>query len=174
MVKGLVQVYTGDGKGKTTAAIGQAVRAAGTGMKVIFFQFLKAGKFPVSEEKMLKKCGIKVVRFKEKSPLFDKKMDLNGLRVQVANDWAAVTAAVQSGKYDMVVLDEVTYLISLKLLDETEILNTIHRSAPGVNLVLTGRDASKGLINAADLVTEMREVKHPFGKGVKARLGIEF
>lgn len=174
MGKGLVQLYTGDGKGKTTAAIGQAVRAAGAGMKVIFFQFLKDGKFPVSDEKALKKCGIKVVRFKEKSPLFDKKIDLNELRVQAANDWIVVTAAIKSGKYDMVVLDEITYLMKLKLLSEAEVLKTIRRSASGVNLVLTGRNAVKSIIKAADLVTEMREIKHPYKKGVKAKRGIEF
>jgi cob(I)alamin adenosyltransferase len=170
----MIQIYTGNGKGKTTAAIGQAVRAAGAGIKVIFFQFLKYGAFPGSEEKMLKKCGIKVVRFNEKSPLFDKKTDLNELRVQVANDWTVVTAAIKSGKYDMVVLDEATHLINLKLISEKRVLKDVQRPTSGVQLVLTGRDATNSLIKTADLVTEMKEVKHSYKKGVKARCGIEF
>lgn len=174
MNKGLIQVYTGNGKGKTTAAIGQAVRAAGAGMKVIFFQFLKYGAFPSSEEKMLKKCGIKVVRFKEKSPVFDKKLDIKDLRSQVANDWAVVTAAVKSGKYDLVVLDEVTYLINLKLISESVLFSTVNCKLETGNFVLTGRSASKRLIKSADLVTEMKEIKHPYKKGVKAKRGIDF
>jgi cob(I)alamin adenosyltransferase len=193
--KKFLQLYTGNGKGKTTAAIGQAIRAAGAGMKVIFFQFLKDGAFPSSEEIMLKKCGIKVVRFREKSPLFDKTLDINGLRVQVANDWTAVTAAIKSGIYDMVVLDEVTHLINLKLISEKKVLEDVRRppafakasafvlratadksagKAFMVNMVLTGRNASKAVIKAADLVTEMKEVKHPYKKGVKAVKGIDF
>ncbi|HRU39163.1 MAG TPA: cob(I)yrinic acid a,c-diamide adenosyltransferase, partial [Candidatus Goldiibacteriota bacterium] len=170
--KGIVQLYTGNGKGKTTAAIGQAVRAAGAGMKVAFFQFLKEGVFPQSEEKMMKKCGIKVVRFREKSPLFDKAVDMKKLRASVRADWEKVKTAIRSGKYGMIVLDEVTHLVSLKLLDKKELCAAVNMTGAGCHFILTGRDAAKSIVRTADLVTEMKQIKHPYSRGVKAQRGI--
>jgi cob(I)alamin adenosyltransferase len=175
MSKGLIQVYTGSGKGKTTAALGQAVRAAGAGMKVAFFQFLKSGNFPCSEEKAIKKIGnIRFVRFNEDSPLFDPGLDTGKLEKQVKKDWNCVKKAIKSGRYGMIVLDEITHVINLKLISEAEVLRALNFQHSTINFVLTGRNASKNMINAADLVTEMKEIRHPFKNGIKARRGIEF
>jgi cob(I)alamin adenosyltransferase len=173
--RGLMQIYTGAGKGKTTAAIGQAVRAAGAGMKVAFFQFLKSGAFPCFEEKSLKKIkNIKFVRFDEQSPFFNPALDPVELEKQVKNDWDIVRKAVKSRKYGMIILDEVTHVINLKLISEDEILRTFNFQHSTINFVLTGRNASKKLIDAADLVTEMKEIKHPFKNGIRARKGIDY
>ncbi len=169
----MIQLYTGNGKGKTTAAIGQAIRAAGAGMKVAFYQFLKHGAFMCSEEAALKKISnIRFIRFKQHSPLFDPGVSAAKLEQQVKKDWKTVVKAIKSGKYGLIVLDELTHVINLKLIDEKEILKVIKNSQ--VNFVLTGRNASKGLIKAADLVTEMKEIKHPYRKGLRAKRGIDF
>ena len=175
MNKGLIQLYTGNGKGKTTAAVGQAVRAAGAGMRVAFFQFLKRGAFPCSEEKELTKIrNIKFIRFDQDSPLFNPGLDAEKLEQQVKKDWKTVVKAAKSGKYGMVVLDEITHAINLKLISEAAVLSTLNIEHSTLNFVLTGRNASKKLIAAADLVTEMKEIKHPYHKGLKARKGVDF
>lgn len=171
----MVQIYTGNGKGKTTAAIGQAVRAAGAGIKVGFYQFLKGGKFHVSEEKVLGSTkNIYYMRFKEKSPIFDKKARGNDFLIRVREDLDVVCDDIINKGYGLIVLDELTHLINLKLADERQIIEMIDKRPKGLEVVITGRSASKDLIKMADLVTEMKEVKHPYKSGVKARKGIEF
>jgi cob(I)alamin adenosyltransferase len=174
-MKGLIQVYTGDGKGKTTAAIGQAVRAAGAGKKVAFFQFFKGGKFPVSEEKILQGIGnIHYERFKETTPLFDRTINTQELALHAWADMEAVKEAIISEKYDMIILDEIIHVLNHGIMDENFFISMIKVAAAKTNFVLTGRGASKRLIKCADLVTEMKSVKHPFKKGIKAGRGIEF
>ena len=171
----MLQIYTGNGKGKTTAAIGQAVRAAGAGMKVGFYQFLKGGKFPVSEERMLKAIGnITCVRFDQQAPVFDKNAAKKDSFIKIQTDLAIVYDDILNKGYDMVVLDELTHLIDLKLANEEQIIEMLTKRPKKLEIVITGRKASKGLLKIADLVTEMKEIKHPFRKGVKARKGIEF
>ena len=175
MEKAIIQIYTGNGKGKTTAALGLAVRAAGAGLKTVFFQFLKQGNFDFSEEKTLK-CAqnIKVVRFEEKSPLMDKKINITQLKKQVSKDVKDAFGAINSRKFDVVILDEFTHIINLGLVKESYIINELKNRPENVEIVITGRNAGKKLIKLAGLVTEMKEIKHPFKKGLKARKGIEF
>jgi cob(I)alamin adenosyltransferase len=166
----MIQVYTGEGKGKTTAAIGLAIRAAGAGKKVYICQFAKG--IASAEMNSLKKIkNIKLERFGACG--FIRKTKKNDL--ESANEGLCACAkAVKSGKYDMIILDEVNIAINLKLLDSKDICALIERIPKKTEVVLTGRYASKKIIECADLVSEIKEVKHYFNKGVKARKGIEY
>jgi cob(I)alamin adenosyltransferase len=175
MKSGIIQIYTGNGKGKTTAAVGAAVRAVGSGLKVVFFQFLKSGKTESGEEKVLKTIkGIKYIKFSEVSPLFERSVDMAKLSAKVKADLQVACKMIDSGKYDMAVLDEVLHLINLELIGENEILEMLGKTPEHVELILTGRDAGRKIRDAAGLITEMKEVKHPFNAGMKARKGIEY
>ncbi|MCE5203194.1 MAG: cob(I)yrinic acid a,c-diamide adenosyltransferase [Coriobacteriales bacterium] len=170
---GLVEVYTGDGKGKTTAAAGLAVRARGAGLAVAFVQFIKGGRRS-SELAMLERLGVDVTRpARASTGLLG-----NGLteedRRAADQAWKVAAEAIMSGRYDMVVLDEVCVALGVGLVDEGAVLETLASRPFHVEVVLTGRGASRELVDAADLVTEMRPVKHPYDRGVKARKGIEF
>lgn len=168
----MLQIYTGKGKGKTTAAIGLALRALGAGKKVLFVQFLKAGKS--SELKALQKFrnfhtqsfGRNVLLTRKNVSEKDEKLAVQGL-------WFAARE-MHSGKYDLVVLDEINVAVQFRLLSLEELLELIKRRPKKVELVLTGRYAPKKLLQKADLATEMKEVKHYFRKGQQARKGIEF
>ncbi len=172
--QGLVIVHTGNGKGKTTAALGLALRAVGQGLKVFMVQFIK-GSWKYGE-----------LRAPEFLPGFEIRpmgrgfVDLgnpepNPEDVALAREtFAAAREKVLSGAYDLVILDEVNYAVTYGLVELGSVLELIREKPPGVHLVLTGRDARPELVEEADLVTEMREVKHPFHKGVKAQKGIEF
>jgi cob(I)alamin adenosyltransferase len=171
----IIQLYTGDGKGKTTAAIGQAVRAAGAGKKVAFFQFLKGGKFPVSEEKILiAQDNIDYTRFNETTKFFDKNLDSTAMAARIRLDLNIVKKAAFTGKYSMIILDEITHVINGGYCDEKSVINMMKKSPVGTGFVLTGRGAPAGLVKAADLVTEMKAIKHPYNRGVKAARGVEF
>lgn len=169
--KGLVQIYTGNGKGKTTAALGLALRATGAGLNVYIGQFIKNKAY--SEIKTLKKIKkIKIEQygrgcFIKRHP---KKIDIEyaqkGLRKAQKN--------IMSGKYDMIILDEVIITLKLGITEIKEIVNIIKRKPRHVELVLTGRYCPQILFKHADLITEMKEIKHPYKKGIKARLGIEY
>jgi|ERR1035437_1807690 cob(I)alamin adenosyltransferase len=175
MKNGLIQVYTGAGKGKTTAAIGLAIRAAGAGLKVAFYQFLKGGEFPVSEEKILSSfTDIDFIRFNQTTPLFDRKASVEALAGQVQSDLETAANTIANGNYDLIILDELTHLVNFRLVEESKVLKMLDSKSAKLEIVITGRNASKGLLKRADLVTEMKEVKHPFKKGVKARKGIDF
>lgn len=175
MKPGLIQIYTGNGKGKTTAAIGLAIRAAGAGLKVAFYQFLKGGEFPVSEEKTLNSLeNIDYIRFDETTPLFDKKVSVENLAGQVQKDLEIVSNDILTGTYNLVILDELTHLVNFGLVDEKQIFKMLDSKPAAMEIVITGRAASKGLLKRAGLVTEMKEVKHPFKNGIKARKGIDF
>ncbi|HPN83865.1 MAG TPA: cob(I)yrinic acid a,c-diamide adenosyltransferase [Victivallales bacterium] len=168
---GMVQIYTGEGKGKTTAALGLALRAAGAGMKVFFGQFIKSGR--TSEAKIIRETlpMIKMNSFgngrliKGKASREDILRAVNGL-----NECAR---SASSGEYDMVVLDEVFHAVRCGLVSENDLIRVLMRKSRNTELVLTGRGASKKLIAIADLVTEMKEIKHYYKKGLKARKGIE-
>lgn len=169
---GLVQVYTGDGKGKTTAAIGQAVRAAGRGLRCHIIQFMKAevvsGEMTALKEiknVSLERFGLNFVGPKTRS------------RDEVVSSLQAGLAAAEEavgGSYDLVVLDELVIVGSLGLVSEQEIVRIIKGKDVKVEIILTGRGAGPDLISLADLVTEMRAIKHPFAHGQAARAGIEF
>ncbi len=169
--KGYIQIYTGNSKGKTTAALGLALRAAGAGHKVFIAQFIKKGM--TSEHKALarfkdlieiKQFGSGFIRTEQQLPLATK-VAMKGLQ--------AVAKILQSGDYDLVILDEINVAIFKKLIPLQEVFNLIDSKPEHVELVLTGRYADERLIERADLVTEMKEIKHYFSSGVKARKGIE-
>ena len=170
-MKGYIQVYTGEGKGKTTAALGLALRAAGAGMKVYFAQFLKGR--DTSELNALAKLddAITVGRFgsrefvtKEPSEE-DRRLAVKGL--------AEIKRAMKSGRYGLIVLDEANAAVSKQLFSVDDLLALIDHRPDDVELVITGRDADPRIVARADLVTEMRAVKHYFDRGVPARRGIE-
>ncbi|RLG52833.1 MAG: cob(I)yrinic acid a,c-diamide adenosyltransferase [Thermoproteota archaeon] len=171
--KGLVEVYTGNGKGKTTAAFGLALRAAGHGLKVLIVQFMKGWEGYGEVEACKKIENIEVVRFGTPefvNPASPKPIDIEEARraLEYARE------AVLSGKYDIVVLDEVNVALHFKLIELGDILDLIEKKPSHVELVLTGRYAPPELVKAADLVTVMEEVKHPFRQGVVSRRGIDY
>ena len=171
MKKGFVQVYTGDGKGKTTAAIGLSVRAAGAGLKVFIAQFIKAGDY--SEIKALKKFSdhITIRQFGQGRFIRGKPADEDITAAQKGLD--AVKSAVLSGEYDVVVIEEGNVAVTCGLLSVRDLLDIIAIKPERVEIVITGRGAEPSVIEKADLVTEMKEIKHYYQKGVQARVGIE-
>ena len=174
MKKGYVQVYTGNGKGKTTAAIGLSVRCAGCGNKVHIIQFMKAMK--TGELKSLSKLGnIKVSRVcKTKAFSFNwTEVEKNEERENVCL-WLKKIEDIFKSDVNLVVLDEALGAVSAGVLLESELLNLIDQKPSHIELVITGRNASEALIEKADLVTEMKPIKHYMSAGVNARYGIEF
>ena len=174
MKKGLIIVHTGNGKGKTTAALGLAFRALGNGLNVCMVQFIK-GTWKYGELKSAEKfdnfeilpMGKGFVNLGAKEPA---KED-----IEAANEaFEKGKEAILSGKYDMVILDEINYAILYKLIDVEKVIELLKNKPENVHVVLTGRSANEKIIEIADLVTEMREVKHPYQKGIKAQRGIEF
>jgi len=170
---GTVQVYMGDGKGKTTAALGLALRAAGRGLRTYMAQFLKAQ--PTGEIEAAKKLAplIRIEQFGRQGFITIKEGPGDEDRERAAAGLARAREAMLSGEYRIVVLDEVSTAVHFKILPERDVLNLIDRRPAGVELVLTGRYAPASFIERADLVTEMTPVKHYFDRGVKAREGIE-
>ncbi len=172
--RGRVHVYTGDGKGKTTAALGLALRAAGAGMKVLFVQFAKGRH--TSELAALERLAdlITVRRFGREGFISGEPIDEDRACAREGLDEAK--RAASSGEYGLLVLDEAAVAVKLGLFAEDELLEVIdavQAASPRTEIVVTGRAAPEGLVERADLVTEMRAVKHYFDKGVGARIGIE-
>jgi cob(I)alamin adenosyltransferase len=158
--KGLVQVYTGEGKGKTSAAFGSALRAIGRGLKVYIIQFIKGG-FDCGELYVVEKLpNLKVKAFGRGR--FVTEVPPNEEDVKLAKEaFDLAGKVVGSGEYDIVILDEINVAVSLRLIDVKEVVKLVKNKPPNVELVLTGRYAPKEIIESADLVTEMKEVKHP-------------
>ena len=169
--RGLTILYTGNGKGKTTASMGQVMRAVGQGLNVCVIQFIK-GTWLTGEAKTCATLG--KVEFHSMGSGFTWRESPQETKRAAEAGWALAEEKVRGGAYDLVVLDELTYLINYQLVDESCILDLIHNRPSHVHIVISGREASAGLIAAADLVTEMKEVKHPYAVGVKAQPGIEF
>jgi cob(I)alamin adenosyltransferase len=174
MQKGLTIVYTGQGKGKTTASLGLAIRSRARNNKVLFLQFIK-GPWLSSEIKVLKKLGVIVKIFGQGfvGILGDKKPKQGHKKsAQKALDF--VRRAFESNKFDLIVLDEILIAQKLGLISESDILKLIRTKPKKLNLVLTGRGATSKIKSAADLVTEMKAIKHPYFKGIKARKGLDY
>ena len=171
--KGMVQVYTGNGKGKTSAAFGLALRAIGRGLKVYIIQFIKGG-FDYGElyiaDKLpnLKLKAFGRGKFVTEKPPAKEDVKLAEEALKLAEE------TVKGGEYDIVILDEVNVALNLKLIKTEKVIELIKKKPKHVELVLTGRYAPNEIIEAADLVTEMREIKHPYNKGFQARKGIEY
>jgi cob(I)alamin adenosyltransferase len=174
--KGLIIVHTGPGKGKTTAALGLAFRAVGQGLKVLMVQFIK-GSWHYGELEAARAFGEDRLKILPMGRGFVKvgaeKPDPEDVRM-VEQAWEYASDKIRSGEYDLVILDEINYAVSYKMLDVERVLETLKKKPEMVHVVLTGRNAHPQLIELADLVTEMREVKHPFQKGILAQRGIEY
>ena len=168
----LVIVNTGNGKGKTTAALGLLLRAWGQNMRVVMLQFLKAQTGNWGEVKAARKLGVEIVPLGDGFTWLSKDIEQDRLLAQQC--WRRCRELIESGRYDIVVMDEMTYCFKFGWLDLAEVLEVLARRPPNLHVVITGRDAPEELIEFADLVTEMREVKHPYRRGVKAQKGIEF
>ena len=169
--KGYTHVYFGTGKGKTTAAIGLAVRAAGYGLKVYIAQFIKG--LIYSEIKCLKKLSENITVKQYGRGCFIKKEPTEQDILAAKHGIEEVSQIIKSGKYDVVILDEITVAEFFGLVTVEEIIDIIKSKPGNVELVLTGRKADKKILDAADLVTEMKEIKHYYNQGVQARKGIE-
>ncbi len=170
---GRVQVYTGEGKGKTTAGVGLCVRAAGAGLRVLFLQFVKGGRRS-SELDMLERIGVEVVRpARAWTGLLGGGPTEEDYR-SVAEAWGVAGAAITGGEYDVIVLDEINVALAYDLLELDPVLAALGSRPLHVEVVFTGRGAPEGLAQVADLITEMVPRKHYYDAGVNARLGIEF
>jgi cob(I)alamin adenosyltransferase len=171
--RGLVQVYTGNGKGKTSAAFGLALRATGRGLKVYIIQFIKGG-FDYGELYVIDKLpNLKLKAFGRGKFITEKPAGKED--VELAEEALALAEkVVNSGECDIVILDEINVALSLRLISLEKVLELIKNKPKHVELVLTGRNAADEIVEVADLVTEMKEIKHPFNKGYQARKGIEY
>jgi cob(I)alamin adenosyltransferase len=172
--KGLVIVHTGDGKGKTTAALGIMTRAWGRGMRVCVIQFIKNKGARFGEHHAAEKMGIEFLSSGDGFTWLSKDLEESAARAR--HGWRMAQERIASGEYDIVILDEMTYPLNYGWLDLVEVLDWLRENKPPMlHLVITGRNAPQELIDYADLVTEMRLVKHPYDEqGIKAQPGIEF
>jgi cob(I)alamin adenosyltransferase len=168
----LVLVNTGDGKGKSTAAFGTAMRAVARGWKVGVIQFLKSGDWSVGEEKIGRQLGIDWWALGDGFTWDSDDMEESEAIAREA--WEKAKERIDSGTYDLLILDEVTYPVNWGWIALDDVLETIRGRPQRLNLILTGRDAPSGLIEAADTVTEMKNVKHAFDSGIAARRGIDY
>ena len=171
--KGLVIVITGSGKGKTTAAFGQALRAIGQGYKIFVLQFMKGRKYGefIAAEKYLPHLticmsGLDSFVMRDNPAAIDIELAQKGL--------AAARKAIMSRKYDMIILDEINVALDFKLIKLKEVIDLVKNKPPALDLILTGRYAPKEIIKIADTVSEVREVKHHYNAGIKDRAGIEY
>jgi cob(I)alamin adenosyltransferase len=168
----LVIVLTGHGKGKTTAALGVVLRAWGRGMKTVVLQFVKARTSNYGENRAAKKLGIEMIPLGEGFTWLSE--DIEKDKATARECWELAREKIGSGQYDIVVLDEMTYPMSYGWIAVEEVIDALRQRPQGLHVIITGRDAPQELIDFADLVTEMREVKHPHQKGLKAQPGIDF
>lgn len=174
--KGLVIVYTGGGKGKTTASLGLCIRAVGYDKKVCIIQFIK-GSWKYGELDGIKKLAPNVELYQKGLGfvgIIDDKLDKSEHIKAAGEALAFAGEKIRGGKYDIVILDEINVAVNLKLISVDDVINLIESKPDSLDLVLTGRNAKEEVIERADLVTEMREIKHPFQKGIKAKKGIDF
>jgi cob(I)alamin adenosyltransferase len=171
--QGLVQIFTGDGKGKTSAALGSIIRALGHGLRVFIIFFMK-GDYPYGERNVLGKLpDVTVASFGHEEFVDPSNIKLEQI-AQAGQALASAREAVLSGKYDLVILDEVLVAAAFKLVAVDDVIQLIKDKPPNVDLILTGRKADPRLVQMADLVTEMVKIKHPYDKGIASRRGFEY
>ena len=172
-MKGLIHIYCGDGKGKTTAAMGLALRFAGAGRRVLVLQFFKDGNS--SEVKALR--NFDTVDVVEQTRHFGFSWTLSEEELREAKAYYSgllEDTMARSGKYDLLVLDEAMSACTTGMIQEERLLELLHEKPDALEVVMTGRNPSQALLDRADYVTEMRKVKHPFDRGIPARMGVEF
>jgi len=173
MKKGLLIVNTGDGKGKTTAALGMVLRAWGRGFRICVIQFIKAETGQWGEIKAAKKLGIEWHATGDGFTWTSKDLDETAARAR--HGWEIAKEKIASGNYDLIVLDEFTYTMVYEWLNTDEVMEWLRLNRPpNLHLVITGRSAPDALIAQADLVTEMKVIKHPYEQGIVAQAGVEF
>jgi cob(I)alamin adenosyltransferase len=175
MERGLIHIYTGDGKGKTTAAMGLALRAAGHKKKVYILQFLKARS--TGEVSILKELPYITFVRANTSPKFVFEMneaEREQLQLETDLAWSRLVKVTGDTEYELVILDEIMGAIDNHLLSLKQVIELVNEKSPGLELVLTGRNASPELVKLADYVTEMKMIKHPYQENIPARKGIEF
>ena len=170
--RGLLLVHTGDGKGKTTAALGLLVRAAGYGMSVGMFQFIKSAETKYGEHVAAASLDVEIVPLGDGFTWLSE--DIEADRALAARGWSIARSVLLAGTYDVLILDELTYCLTYGWLDESDVIAALRARPAGTHVVVTGRNASPALIEVADLVTEMHVVKHPYrDRGIAAQPGIE-
>ena len=168
----LVLINTGDGKGKSTAAFGTAMRAVARGWRVAVIQFLKSGDWSVGEERIGRQVGIDWWTLGDGFTWDSENIEESEAIAREA--WETAKEKIGSGEYELVILDEVTYPVNWGWIDTQDVVSTLENRPETVNIFLTGRDADQELIDVADTVTEMRKIKHAFDRGVMARRGIDY
>ena len=168
----LVVLYTGNGKGKTTSALGVTMRAWGRGWKIVWLQFIKSKTSHYGETRAAERMGIEMIPLGDGFTWLSKDIEKD---IALAHEcWALAREKINSGLYDLVVLDEITYPVTYGWLEAGEVVATLRERPPDVHVILTGRDAAPELVEFADLVTEMTEVRHPYQRGIKAQPGIDY
>jgi cob(I)alamin adenosyltransferase len=168
----LVLLYTGNGKGKTSSALGVTMRAWGRGWKICWLQFIKSKTSHYGETRAAEAMGIEMIALGDGFTWLSKDIEKD---IELAHEaWELAREKLTSEEYDLVVLDEITYPISYGWLDVTEVIETLRTRPENVHVIMTGRDAAPELVEFADLVTDMTEVKHPFQSGIKAQPGIDY
>ena len=168
----LVLLYTGDGKGKTTSALGVTMRAWGRGWKVCWLQFIKSTTSHYGETRAAERMGIEMIPLGDGFTWLSKDLEKD---ISLAMEcWTLAREKIESAQYDLVVLDEITYPVTYGWLDVEEVIEVLRNRPPDVDIIMTGREAAPELVEFADLVTEMTEVKHPFQQGIKAQPGIDY
>lgn len=170
--KSLVLLNTGDGKGKTSAAIGVMCRGWARGWKVTVVQFIKGGKWKTGEHKVAEQLGVDWHELGDGFTWESDDLDETAAKAQAA--WVAAKDRIGSGDYDLVICDEITYSVTFGWVPVDDIVATIQQRPDHVNVVLTGRDAAPELVDLADTATEMRKLKHVYDQGVQAKKGIEY
>jgi cob(I)alamin adenosyltransferase len=168
----LVVVNTGNGKGKSSAAFGVMLRALALDWKVAVLQFVKSGDWKVGEEKMGRRLGVEWHSFGDGFTWDSENLDDD--KQHARTGWAAAKALIESGAHQLVILDEITYLCTWGWIDTDEVVSTIRARPQHVNVVITGRDAPEAIIDVADTVTEMTEIKHAYQQGIRAKRGIDY
>jgi cob(I)alamin adenosyltransferase len=174
ITRGLVLIYTGNGKGKTTAAMGLAMRAWGHGKAVAMLQFIKNAKANFGEHKAARRMGIELIAGGAGFARPGVVGDIEKSESMAENLWATAREKIGSGDYDMVILDELSYPLKFGWLNVNEVIDTLKARPSNLHVVITGRDMPEELIDYADLVTENIEIKHHYHTGIKAQPGIEF
>lgn len=174
--KGLIHVYTGEGKGKSTAAFGLVIRALGHKKRVAIFSFLKDSKTRYGEMEAFARLFPELIyiRFENASPLFDKSVTMDALRKSVDDSFNKALEIIKEKDIELAVFDELNICMRYGYIDTKKVLDFLKNKPENLEIVITGRDAVDELIEIADYVTEMKMIKHPYNKGIKARKGIEF
>ncbi|OGS43838.1 MAG: hypothetical protein A2539_06205 [Elusimicrobia bacterium RIFOXYD2_FULL_34_15] len=170
----MIEIYTGNGKGKTTCAVGLVIRALGHGMKVCLVQFFKDKAYYGEQNILKKQKNLKMYSFTPKHPCFYKNVKQEFVKSECEKAVELIEKIFKEKSYNLLVLDEFNIALCGKFIDIKKIISLLEKRPKSMEVVITGRNAPKGLIKIADLVSEIKEIKHPYRKGVKCRKGIEY